>query len=131
MSIDRSTFASLDTRMAAFTPVTPTAWPNDGFTPGSVAWLRVSHLPASPVRRSIGTSGQNAYPGIYQVMVNAPAGPGPGAAETLADAVANWFPLGSVYGAVRIAAVSTQFVSSDAAWYQIAVSITYETISAS
>lgn len=129
MSIDRSTFASLDARIAAYLPATPTAWPNVPFTPGAVAWLKVDHMPAPPVRRSIGTSGLNAYPGIYQVLVSVPAGSGPGAAETLADSIANWFPLGSVFGAVRIATVSVHPALSDAAWYSIPVSVTYETVS--
>ena len=128
MSTNRSIFTALDTRMAAFVPVTPTAWPNATFTPPAVPWLKVSHLPARPVRRSLGVDGQNAYPGIYQVMVNVPAGAGPGDGESMSDLVANHFPLGAVYGGVRIVAVGCSPAISGPDWYSIPVSITYELV---
>lgn len=135
MSIQRPVFALLDAQLGTYTPAPPIAWPNVPYTPGTAAWLRVSHLPAPSVRRSIGVDGQNVYTGIYQVTVNAPAGKGPGAAETLADAIANWFPIGSTYTAngvtVRIAAVSCAPALSEPDWYRVPVSITYETVSTS
>ena len=135
MSIQRPIFAALDARLNVYTPAPPIAWPNVGFTPGTVAYLKVSHLPAPSVRRSIGADGQNVYTGIYQVIVNAPAGQGPGAAETMADAIANWFPIGSTYTSsgvtVRIAAVSCLPPTSEPDWYRVPVSITYEAVSTS
>lgn len=128
MSTDRSIFAALDTRLAAFNPAMPTAFPNVSFTPSNVEWLKVDYLPARPVRRSIGVDGQNAYPGIYQVMVNWPANTGPGLCQSRADAIANHFPLGAVYGGVRIVAVSCGPALSAADWYSIPVSITYELV---
>ena len=129
MSAHRTAFAALDARMAAYAPAISTAWPNRDYTPTlGTDWLRVVHLPAPTVRRSIGADGQNIYTGIYQVTVHAPSGAGPGHAETLADAVANHFPLGAVYGGVRIASVSCAPASQDAGWYRIPVSITYELV---
>lgn len=128
MSTDRSIFAALDTRLAAFTPTMPTDHPNEGYTPGTSEWLKVDYLPAGQVRRSIGADGQNVYPGIYQVKVNWPAGQGPGLCQTRADAIANWFPRGAVYGGVRIVSVSCGPASSDASWYSIPVSINYELV---
>lgn len=129
MSTNRTIFAALDTRLAAFLPAMPTAWPNNVFTPEpGTAWLKVAHLPAAPVRRSIGVDGQNAYPGIYQVMVNFPAGGGPGAAQTRADAIANHFPLGAVYGGARIVAVNCGPAMPSADWFAIPVSVTYELV---
>lgn len=129
MSTNRTIFAALDTRLAAFAPAMPTQWPNEAYepTPGT-AWLKVSHIPGAPVRRSIGVDGQNAYPGIFQVMVNYPPGFGPGAAQTRADAIANHFPLGAVYGGARIVAASCGPAPSSAEWYAIPVSITYELV---
>lgn len=132
MSTDRAIFAALDTRLAAFVPAMPTAWPNVNFNPTKgTAWLKVDHLPAQPVRRSIGVNGQNAYPGVFQVMVNWPPGVGAGDAQTRADAIANHFPLGAVYGGVRVAAVRCGPPLSDAEWFSIPVSITYELVTTS
>lgn len=132
MSVQQPIFATLDGRLAAFTPVMPTAWPNVAFTPGTTAYLKVDHLPAPSVRRSIGADGQNVYTGIYQVVVNYPPNQGPGLAESRADAVANWFPIGSTYTAngvtVRIAAVSCAPAKSEPDWYRVPVSITYEAV---
>ena len=129
MSAHRTAFAALDTRMAAFTPATPTAWPNREYSPvAGTDWLQVAHLPAPTVRRSIGADGQNAYTGIYQITVNTAPGAGPGHAESLADTVANHFPLGAVFGGVRIAAVSCAPALQDSGWYRIPVSVTYELV---
>ncbi len=128
MSAQATIFAALDTRMAAFTPATPIAWPNVSFTPGTASRLQVYHLPARASRRSIGLNGQNAYPGVYQVTVSTPDGGGGGAAYELADLVANWFPIGSVYGGVRIVSVSCSPALSSPGWFSVPVSITYELI---
>lgn len=127
MSAHRSVFAPLDTRMAAYTPALPIAWPNRVYTPTTgVSYLKVDHLPSPTVRRSIGSDGQNVYTGIFQVVGNTPADKGPGEAEILADSIANFFPLGAVYSGVRIAAVSVAPAVTDAPWYRTPVSITYE-----
>lgn len=131
MSTHRTIFATLDTRLAMYNPALPTAYPNVNFTPGTTPWLRVGHLPAPVVRRSIGLDGQNVYTGIYQVTAFCPAGSGPGACESLADSIANHFPIGSVYSGVRIAAVSCAPALSDVDWYSIPVSITYESVTTS
>lgn len=128
MTAQSSIFTAMDTRMATFTPSTPTAYPNVSFTPGVVSWLQVGHLPGKPSRRSIGVNGMNSYPGVYQVMVNCPSGSGPGAANTLADAVANYFPIGSVYGGVRVVSVGCSPAIPSPGWYSIPVSIFYELI---
>lgn len=127
--MSRAAFAALDTRLAAFTPAMPIAWPNRVFQPETgTPYLKVDHLPAPRVRRSIGMDGRDVYPGVYQVMVCYPAGNDAGAAELRADLVAAHFPIGAAYSGVRIAAVSTAPAIQEPGWFSIPVSITYELI---
>jgi hypothetical protein len=75
-----------------------TAYDNVDFTPTvGTAWARVTTLPVQPAPSSIGTNGEDAHAGVFQITLNYP--PNTGRADILAkaDAIAAVFYPGASF----------------------------------
>ena len=88
---------AIEARLAAWAaarvPALPVAWENVPFTPTTGAtYLQAFLLPATTTGIDLAGAGRT-YRGVYQINVVAPLNAGPGAAEGIADELADLFPL--------------------------------------
>ena len=112
----------------------PTAWENSNFTPtAGHVYLTEALLPNETLSIGVSSASSDDFGGIYQVLVNAPAGRGKGAAVAAAEQVVGAFVKGAslTYGGVtvRILRSSQNPALIDGERYVIPVSITYRAIS--
>ena len=112
----------------------PTAWENSNFTPptGQV-YLTEALLPNETLSIGVSSASSDDFGGIYQVLVNAPAGRGKGAAVAVAEQVVGAFVKGAslTYSGVtvRVLRTSQNPAIIDGERYVIPVSINYRAIS--
>ena len=112
----------------------PTAWENSNFTPptGQV-YLTEALLPNETLSIGVSSASSDDFGGIYQVLVNAPAGRGKGAAVAVAEQVVGAFVKGAslTYSGVtvRVLRSSQNPAIIDGERYVIPVSINYRAIS--
>ena len=112
----------------------PTAWENSNFTPptGQV-YLTEALLPNETLSIGVSSASSDDFGGIYQVLVNAPAGRGKGAAVAAAEQVVGAFAKGAslTYSGVtvRVLRSSQNPAIIDGERYVIPVSINYRAIS--
>ncbi len=88
----RAGFESLiATWAAAQSPAIPVAYENKTFTPPATRYARAFLLPGQTDSQDLqGT--HRSYVGVFQVSLYMPVGTGPGAAETLANAICALYP---------------------------------------
>ena len=121
--------ARLSAWAAARVPALPIAWENVPFTPPAGAYLRAFLLPANTSSPDLAGAGRT-YRGVYQVSVVAPLNAGPGAADGIADELADLFPLNTrlaVTGLTLqvITPVTAAQSAQDATNYTVPVSFQY------
>ncbi|MAH32273.1 MAG: hypothetical protein CMG78_09585 [Marinobacter sp.] len=80
-------------RLEGMANVPAIAWPNRAFKPDSTAYLEFRHSPGDRVDPVL-AGGDPRQTGIFLITVVAPPGKFSGAANTLAQAVADRFPKG-------------------------------------
>lgn len=112
----------------------PTAWENSNFTPtAGQVYLTEALLPNETLSIGVSSASSDDFGGIYQVLVNAPAGRGKGAAVAAAEQVVGAFVKGAslTYSGVtvRILRSSQNPALIDGERYVIPVSINYRAIS--
>lgn len=108
----------------------PTAWENSDFTPlAGQVYLSEALLPNETLSVGVSSRSSDNFGGIYQVLVNAPAGRGKGAAVAAAEQVVAAFAKGAslTYNGltVRILRSSQNPALMDGNRYVIPVSIVY------
>lgn len=82
----------LKTWAAAESPAIPVAWQNVALTPPATRYLRAFVLPAETGSQTLDGS-HRRYTGVWQVNVVVPIGTGPGAAEAIAQEIADLYPM--------------------------------------
>lgn len=92
----------LNTWAAAQTPAIPVAWQNVPFTPPTGRFLRAWIMPAETGSETL-DGAHRRYTGVFQVSVYVAQGTGPGAAETIAEAIAALYPMNDVLDTTAIA----------------------------
>ena len=122
--------AALDLRLNTLTGQSPIAWENTAYIPvKDTLYLRPTILPALTLQAGLGVTGIDAYIGIYQIDIFAPAGKGRGEAEIKADAVADHFKRGTDLSkngkTVRLGNVSRNSGIRDEDRFIISISINY------
>ncbi len=102
--------ARLKTWADAQSPAIPVAWQNVPFTPPAGRFLRAWVMPAETGSETL-DGAHRRYTGVFQVSVYVPQGTGPGAAETLAEAIAALYPMNDILDTTAIAVQITSPMS--------------------
>jgi hypothetical protein len=119
---------------AGWGTTTPIAWPGRDYAPpaSQSSWVRLTVIESDTRQHEIGTVSQNQYreSGLVIVQVFTETNQGDGPALTLADQVATIFRKQSVAytnGRAIFRAPQVRVIgpNSDAAWFQVNVSIPY------
>jgi len=131
MSVFYDISTALNTHLKNMTSAPDIAWENKNYKPTlKTTYIRPTLLPADSAQATLGDSGTDMNPGIYQVDVFTAANKGTKAALNMADLIANRFKRGTdlTYNGrtVRIRSVSQKSGSTNTGgWYQIPIDITY------
>jgi hypothetical protein len=133
MAVETEIEAALLARLDALvlSPPMPVAWPNMAFIKPLGGYVRVSHVPNSSQRLTIGSDGPHRRRGLLQVDIFHPKNEGPAFATSHAGQVAAWFPadlkLYSGQVTVRVAkAADIAMAMADATHWQVPVTVSYE-----
>ena len=124
--------AALETALNSWatTNTVAVAWQNRHYTPTvGTKYARAYLLPAENLNPTLGDDHYRAM-GILQVSLYLPDGPGPGAAEALADSLCAMFARGAAFtsGAVTVRMLDTPSISTasnEGGWYVLPVFIRY------
>lgn len=119
----------LKTWADAQSPAIPVAWQNVPFTPPVTRYLRAFLLPAETVTQTL-DGDHRRYTGVFQVSILVPVGNGPGAGETIAEAIEALYPADLVLGDTSfdlyiVSPMSVYPSLQDSDWYTIPVSCQY------
>lgn len=122
---------ALETRLSTLPGSTDIAYENAGYSPTiGTPYLAVTHQPAQTTQAAIGIEGTDLQTGVMAIGVYYPKNQGRGSASTKADAIIEHFKRGTTLTLNGVKVLIRQTWRNqavvDADWYQVPVSILYQ-----
>jgi len=125
----------LEQKLATLVTAAEVHWENAPFTPPTDGspWYRVTFMPGTPFRGTLGENGFSELRGIFQVSVFYPAGGGSGTARAKADAIVSLFKSGtSLVGSSLSLLVEMSWreaALNEPDWYHVPVRVRWRALS--